>query len=112
MRVALRELLRDAWILPIAAAAAIAYAAVTFLRELVDVIVDLIVRSNNAAAYASQSSLGFRNLFQEPMLIKIGDRIIYLQPLLESLLVLLLVVAGSALALRRTTRDAPVELDA
>jgi hypothetical protein len=111
MRNALRELVRDAWVLPIAAAAAIAYAVVAFLLNLVDVLFDVIVQSQ-AAQQLSQSEPAFARLFDEPMRVRIGDRVIYLQALLESFVVMLIVLAAAALALRWTTRERPIDLDA
>ena len=111
MKAALRELLGDAWVLPIAAAAAIAYSAVVFLQNLVGVLFDLIVRSQTAAAISQSQLIGGR-LFDEPMMVRIGDRVIFLQPLLESLIVLIAVLATAALALRWTTRERPVDLNA
>jgi hypothetical protein len=96
-------------VLPIAAAAAIAYAAVRFLQHVIDVVFDLIVQSQ----YAKQITQTGGGLFsREPMSVQIGDRVIFLQPLLESLIVLIAVLAAAALALRWTTRERPVELDA
>ena len=111
MKAALRDLLGDAWVLPIAAAAAIAYSAVVFLQNLISVLLDLIVRSQTATAISQSESFGAR-LFDEPMMIRFGGRIIFLQPLLESLILLTAVLATAALALRWTTRERPVDLDA
>lgn len=111
MRNALRELLTDAWVLPIAAAAAIAYSAVVFLQNLVAVVLDLIVRSQTANTISQSESFGTR-LFDEPMMVRIGDRVIFLQPLFESLVILLAVVTVAAMALRWTTRERPVDLNA
>jgi hypothetical protein len=111
VRAALRELVRDAWVVPIAAAAALAYATVVFVQNLVHVVTDLAVQSTYAAQVNDDSILGLDNLFREPMMLRVGSRVLFMQPLLESALVLLFVVVASALALRWTSRDAPVELD-
>jgi len=111
MKAAFRDLLGDAWVLPIAAAAAIAYSAVVFLQNLIGVLLDLIVRSQTATAISHSESIGAQ-FFDEPMMVRIGERVIFLQPLLESLFLLIAVLATAALALRWTTRERPVDLDA
>ena len=111
MRQALRELSRDAWVIPIAAAAAIAYAVVRFVQDIVAVLVDLATPSPLARQATSDSILGFDNLFDQPFIVRVGDRLILLQPLLNSLVVLISIVVIAGVALRTSNRAVPVELD-
>ena len=93
---ALWTLARDGWVVGIAAAAALAYAVVSFVENFVGFVLNL---------FAGQQVLGgplIGGVFDPPYSFVLGGHYVFYEPLLRSAILLPLVVVAAALALHAT----------
>jgi large-conductance mechanosensitive channel len=99
--IAFRAILRDAWAVGIAAAAALAYVTIRLVDALVDALLSI---------FNGQRTSTFEGAAVElPWHVTVNGRIVFLMPVVQALLVFLVTAAIVALALRHAGYDEAVE---
>jgi hypothetical protein len=107
LRSALGELARDGWVVGIAAAAALAYGAVTFVEAFAGFLLNLV--DGQEVLPPELVGPGLEDVYDPPYSFELFGHYVLYEPLLRATLLLLVVVAVAAVALHATRTPAEAE---